>query len=57
MLLIKKRVKQAIPVRWEKLIFDFSNINENVLYQIHHVIKGVRTLSLENYPRRKYIQF
>ena len=36
----------SIPTKWKKLIFDYSDINENDLYQNHHVIKGARILSL-----------
>ena len=36
------QLKHAIPPRWKKIIFDYSDINENDLCQNHHVIKGAR---------------
>ena len=41
------QLKHAIPLRWKKIIFDYSNINENNLCQNHRIIKGVRTLPLD----------
>ena len=41
------QLKHAIPARWKKLIFDYSDINENELYQNRHVVKGARILSLD----------
>ena len=38
------QLKHAIPSRWKKIIFDYSDINENDLCQNHHVIKGARIL-------------
>ena len=38
------QLKHAVPPRWKKIIFDYSDINENDLCQNHHVIKGARTL-------------
>ena len=40
------QLKHAIPARWRKLIFDYSDIKENDLYPNHHVIKGAITLFL-----------
>ena len=40
------QLKHVIPVRWKKLIFNYSDINDNHFYQNHHVIKGARILSL-----------
>ena len=40
------QLKHTIPVRLKKLIFEYSDINENDLYQNHHVISGVRILPL-----------
>ena len=49
------QLKHAIPPRWEKVIFDYSDINENDLCQNHHVIKRARILPLDKL--RKCIQF
>ena len=40
------QLKHAVLVRRDKLNFDYSDIDENDLYQNHHVIKGARILSL-----------
>ena len=40
------QLKHAIPVRWKKPIFNYSDINDSHFYQNHHVIKGARILSL-----------
>ena len=40
------QLKHAISMRQKKLIFDYSDTNENDLYQTHHVNKGPRTLSI-----------
>ena len=41
------QLKHAIPSRWKKLIFDYSGINENDLYQNHHVIERAGILPLD----------
>ena len=41
------QLKHAVPPRWKKIIFDYSDINENDLCQNHHVIKGARILPLD----------
>ena len=41
------QLKHVIPLRWKKVIFDYSDINENDLCQNHHVIKGARILPLD----------
>ena len=41
------QLKHAIPPRWKKIIFDYSDITENDLCQNHHVIKGARILPLD----------
>ena len=53
------QLKHPIPPRWKKIIFDYSEINENDLCQNHHVIKGDRILQifLTDFPLRKCIQF
>ena len=51
------QVKYVIPVRWKKLIFDYSDINENYLYQNYYVTKKLEFFPSTNYPLRKYIQF
>ena len=38
------QLKHTIPSRWKKIIFDYSDMNENDLCQNHHVIKGGRIL-------------
>ena len=40
------KLKHAVPLRWEKIIFDYKDINENDLCQNHHVIKAARILPL-----------
>ena len=40
-------MKHAIPPRWEKIIFDYNDINKNNLCQNHQVIKGARILPLD----------
>ena len=40
------QLKHAILARWEKLIFDYNDINENGLYQNRHVIKKARIFPL-----------
>ena len=41
------QLKHAIPPRWKRIVFDYNDINENDLFQNHHVIKRARILSLE----------
>ena len=41
------QLKHAIPPRWKRIFFDYNDINENDLFQNHHVIKRARILSLE----------
>ena len=40
------KLKHAVPLRWEKIIFDYKDINENDLCQNYHVIKAARILPL-----------
>ena len=40
------QLKHAIRPRWKIIIFDYSDINLNDLFQNHHVIKGARILPL-----------
>ena len=42
------QLKHAILARWEKVIFVYSDINKNGLYQNHHVIKEPGFLSVNN---------
>ena len=51
------QLKHAIPARQKKLIFDYSDTNENDLYQTHHVNKGARILSINKLSSMKCIQF
>ena len=41
------QLKHAIPARQKKIIFDYSDTNENDLYQTHHVNKRARILSIK----------
>ena len=41
------QLKHAIPPRWKKIIFDYSDINENDLCQNHRVVKRARILPLD----------
>ena len=41
------QLKHAIPPRWKRIVFDYNDINDNDLFQNHHVIKRARILSLE----------
>ena len=43
------QLKHAIPPRWKKLFFDYSNIKENDICQNNHVITGARILPFRNY--------
>ena len=47
------QLKDAIPPRWKKVIFDYSNVNENDLSQNHHVIKEARILPLDRLSSKK----
>ena len=40
------QLKHAIPPRWKKLIFAYSNIKDNDVCQNYHVITGARILPL-----------
>ena len=40
------QLKHAISPRWKKIIFDYSNIKENNVFQNHHVITEARILPL-----------
>ena len=40
------QLKHAIFPRWKKIIFDYSDINENNLCQNHHIFRGARILPL-----------
>ena len=44
----RAQLKYAIPAICKKLIFDYSDINENDLYQSYHVIREARILSIDN---------
>ena len=41
------QLKHAVPPRWKKTIFDYSDINEKDLWQNHQVIKGTRILPFD----------
>ena len=41
------KLKQAIPPRWKKIIFDYSDINKSDLCQNHRIIKAAIILSLD----------
>ena len=38
-------IKHAISARWKTLTSNYSDIDENNLYQNHYVIKGARVFS------------
>ena len=42
------QLKHAIPARWEKVIYIYSDIKKNGLYQNHQVIKEPRFLPVNN---------
>ena len=49
-------LKHAIPAKWKKLIYDYSDINENNLYtKIITLSKELEFCPTANYPLRKYI--
>ena len=49
-------LKHAIPAKWKKLIYDYSDINENNLYtKIITLSKELEICPAANYPLRKYI--
>ena len=41
------QLKHAIPPRWKKIIFEYSDINQKDLWQIHHVIEGAIIFPLD----------
>ena len=47
MLFYRAQFKHSISPQWKKVIFDYSNINENDLSQNHHGITGTRILPLD----------
>ena len=41
------QLKHEIPTRWKTLISNYSDIDEKILYQNHHIIKGARIVPTE----------
>ena len=47
------QLKHDITPRWKKIIFDYSNINENNLCQNHQVIREARILPFDKLPSKE----
>ena len=43
------QLKHAIRPTWKRIISDYSDVNQNDLFQNHHVIKGARILPVDKF--------